>query len=170
MPLTETGREIMANFKRQYGEEQGERYFYASLNAGKIPASAHTDSADGMAGAIADQPIVQTREADCDRADQISPGASNIGKEPPPKPKPDFEHPQDYPHGSAPPEKATGDAGWGMRDASVGYGGVSGGPLRQDWEAGDARRRPGDAIPSGMSTTEIIKANQDFWPQWKGTE
>jgi hypothetical protein len=36
MPLTEKGREIMRAMKEQYGEEQGERVFYASKNAGKI--------------------------------------------------------------------------------------------------------------------------------------
>jgi hypothetical protein len=36
MPLTEKGHEIMANMKRQYGEEKGKEVFYASKNAGKI--------------------------------------------------------------------------------------------------------------------------------------
>jgi hypothetical protein len=36
MPLTEKGHEIMANMKKQYGEEKGKEVFYASKNAGKI--------------------------------------------------------------------------------------------------------------------------------------
>jgi hypothetical protein len=36
MPLTEKGQEIMANMKKQYGEEKGERVFYASKNKGNI--------------------------------------------------------------------------------------------------------------------------------------
>jgi hypothetical protein len=36
MPLTAKGREVMAAMKEQYGEEEGERVFYASKNAGKI--------------------------------------------------------------------------------------------------------------------------------------
>lgn len=35
-PLTSKGREIEGNMKRQYGEKEGERVFYASRNAGKI--------------------------------------------------------------------------------------------------------------------------------------
>ena len=35
MPLTESGNKVMANMKDQYGEEEGERVFYASRNAGK---------------------------------------------------------------------------------------------------------------------------------------
>jgi hypothetical protein len=36
MPLTDKGRKILASMKEQYGEEKGERVFYASINAGKI--------------------------------------------------------------------------------------------------------------------------------------
>jgi hypothetical protein len=36
MPLSEKGHEIMANMKKQYGEEKGKEVFYASKNAGKI--------------------------------------------------------------------------------------------------------------------------------------
>jgi hypothetical protein len=36
MPLTSKGQTIMAAFKRQYGEEEGERNFYKSKNAGTI--------------------------------------------------------------------------------------------------------------------------------------
>ena len=36
MPLTEKGSEIMSAMKREYGESEGERVFYASKNAGKI--------------------------------------------------------------------------------------------------------------------------------------
>ncbi len=35
MPLTEKGRKILKNFKKEYGKE-GESNFYASINAGKI--------------------------------------------------------------------------------------------------------------------------------------
>jgi hypothetical protein len=36
MPLTGKGEEIMRNMKREYGEKEGERNFYASKNAGTI--------------------------------------------------------------------------------------------------------------------------------------
>ena len=36
MPLTAKGREIMANMRKQYGPEAGERVFYASKNKGVI--------------------------------------------------------------------------------------------------------------------------------------
>lgn len=36
MPLTKKGKTILASFKKQYGDEKGEEYFYRSINAGKI--------------------------------------------------------------------------------------------------------------------------------------
>lgn len=36
MPLTAKGKQILANMKKEYGEEKGEEVFYASINAGKI--------------------------------------------------------------------------------------------------------------------------------------
>lgn len=36
MPLTEKGRKIMANMKREYGGDKGEQVFYASANKGTI--------------------------------------------------------------------------------------------------------------------------------------
>ena len=36
MPLTKKGQTILASMKKQYGDEKGERVFYASINAGKI--------------------------------------------------------------------------------------------------------------------------------------
>lgn len=35
-PLTEKGKEILASMKKEYGDEEGEKIFYASKNAGKI--------------------------------------------------------------------------------------------------------------------------------------
>ena len=35
-PLTEKGKEILVSMKKEYGDEQGEKIFYASKNAGKI--------------------------------------------------------------------------------------------------------------------------------------
>lgn len=46
MPLTEKGQEILANMKREYGEEKGEQVFYASANKGTI-TGVHGDSALG---------------------------------------------------------------------------------------------------------------------------
>ncbi|GAG55112.1 unnamed protein product, partial [marine sediment metagenome] len=40
MPLTEKGKKILRAMRKQYGEEKGERVFYASINKGKIK-SAH---------------------------------------------------------------------------------------------------------------------------------
>lgn len=36
MPLTEKGKEILANMVKEYGEEKGKEVFYASRNAEKI--------------------------------------------------------------------------------------------------------------------------------------
>ena len=36
MPLTKKGKKIMRNMKSKYGEEAGERVFYASKNKGTI--------------------------------------------------------------------------------------------------------------------------------------
>lgn len=36
MPLTKKGQKILRAMKEHYGEEKGERVFYASINAGKI--------------------------------------------------------------------------------------------------------------------------------------
>jgi hypothetical protein len=32
MPLTEKGEKVLRNFKEEYGEEEGEKIFYAWLN------------------------------------------------------------------------------------------------------------------------------------------
>jgi len=34
MPLTKEGRKVLKKFQEQYGEEEGKRYFYASINKG----------------------------------------------------------------------------------------------------------------------------------------
>lgn len=36
MPLNKKGQKIMASMKKEYGEERGERVFYASKNKGTI--------------------------------------------------------------------------------------------------------------------------------------
>lgn len=36
MPLTKKGRKIKSAMRKSYGEEKGERVFYASANKGKI--------------------------------------------------------------------------------------------------------------------------------------
>lgn len=47
MPLTEKGREILANMEKQYGETKGKSVFYASKNKGTISGvdSAKADAA-----------------------------------------------------------------------------------------------------------------------------
>jgi hypothetical protein len=35
MPLTKDGKKVLANMKKQYGDEKGEEVFYASINANK---------------------------------------------------------------------------------------------------------------------------------------
>ena len=35
MPETAAGRKVMSSMKKQYGEDKGERVFYASINKGK---------------------------------------------------------------------------------------------------------------------------------------
>jgi hypothetical protein len=32
MPLTKTGKEVMANMKKEYGAKKAEKVFYASIN------------------------------------------------------------------------------------------------------------------------------------------
>jgi len=39
MPLTPSGKKVLASFKKQYGTKKGTNYFYASINAGKLKAS-----------------------------------------------------------------------------------------------------------------------------------
>lgn len=36
MPLNAKGKKILAEMKKEYGAEKGERVFYASVNKGKI--------------------------------------------------------------------------------------------------------------------------------------
>lgn len=36
MPLTEKGKKILREMKKEYGEKKGEEVFYASVNKGKI--------------------------------------------------------------------------------------------------------------------------------------
>lgn len=35
MPLTKTGKKVLANMKSEYGDEKGKSVFYASINANK---------------------------------------------------------------------------------------------------------------------------------------
>jgi len=35
MPLTATGKRVLASMKKQYGAKRGKRIFYASINMGK---------------------------------------------------------------------------------------------------------------------------------------
>jgi hypothetical protein len=90
-------------------------------------------------------------------------GMSNIGQEPPPHPAPEFEQAQLHPNASTPPEPALA-TNYGLRDAAVGYGGVAGGAVEQQW--GD--KGLGDALPAGMGIGDICRFNGDFWSQWKG--
>jgi len=34
MPLTPTGKKVLKEFKKKYGDKKGEEYFYASINKG----------------------------------------------------------------------------------------------------------------------------------------
>lgn len=36
MPLTEKGKKILSEMKKDYGAKKGESVFYASINSGKI--------------------------------------------------------------------------------------------------------------------------------------
>lgn len=44
MPLTAKGEKILANFKKEYGEKEGEKNFYASANAGTITGVHHDEA------------------------------------------------------------------------------------------------------------------------------
>lgn len=35
MPLTEKGKKVLANMKKEYGAKKGKSVFYASINKGK---------------------------------------------------------------------------------------------------------------------------------------
>jgi hypothetical protein len=153
MPLTQKGEKIMAAMKEQYGE-RGEEVFYAAKNKGTITG---VDSAEPEED-CADQPVV------------VPPAAMPMGGDQtpvtPPMPMPDTEHPQLHPDASAPPEPALGDAGFGIRDASVGYGGVAGGVIPQDWGS-DQAPLVADLLPQGgMSLADIVRAGEGFWRQW----
>jgi hypothetical protein len=50
MPLTKKGEDILANFKKQYGSEKGEKYFYAAKNKGTITGVDSADQAPGDLG------------------------------------------------------------------------------------------------------------------------
>jgi hypothetical protein len=135
-PLTAKGSKIMAAMKEKYGE-RGEEVFYRSKNAGTITG--------------VDMNADQTKPDDCADSDK------DIGADPG-VPPPEFNHPQQFPGASAPPEKATGDVGFGMRDAGPGYGGIVGGAIEQNW---------GDAMPPGMSLDQIQAESEKYWDQWK---
>lgn len=60
MPLTEKGKEILANMEKQYGETKGKSLFYASKNKGTISGvdrkkdSARRDAAMGVLDCVID--------------------------------------------------------------------------------------------------------------------
>jgi hypothetical protein len=158
MPLTAKGSEIMANFKKEYGEEQGERYFYAAKNAGTITGvDAMEEKPEEDCG---DQPMTTTMPV------PPTPDETPVTT---PVPKLETEHPQLHPDGSSPPEPALGgdEANFGMRDATgAGWGGIAGGVIPQDW-GGDAAPLIADMLPSGgMSLADICRAGRGFWGQW----
>lgn len=39
MPLTKSGKKVMKNMKKEYGEKKGESVFYASINKGTLKKS-----------------------------------------------------------------------------------------------------------------------------------
>jgi hypothetical protein len=50
MPLTKSGEKVKANMTKEYGEEKGERVFYASINKGKPGSSKWHGSAKKSGG------------------------------------------------------------------------------------------------------------------------
>jgi hypothetical protein len=53
MPLTAKGAEILARFQKEYGADLGQRYFYASKNAGTITGvDAQEDWRDRLDGIL----------------------------------------------------------------------------------------------------------------------
>jgi hypothetical protein len=63
MPLTAKGEEILAQMKEQYGEEKGERVFYAAKNKGTITGvdamktRAKDDGLPGIPHSNAEEPL-----------------------------------------------------------------------------------------------------------------
>jgi hypothetical protein len=49
MPLTKTGSKVLGSMKEQYGSDNGERVFYASINKGK-PGSKKWHGGKSMRG------------------------------------------------------------------------------------------------------------------------
>lgn len=39
MPLTESGKKVLASMKKEYGSAKGKQVFYASINKGKAGSS-----------------------------------------------------------------------------------------------------------------------------------
>lgn len=163
MPLNEKGQEILSSMEKTYGSpEKAESVLYASKNAGTVTGIDQT-AMPAPPMTASPPPASDEPEEDC------GPTGHDEAAVGPLEPQPEFEHPQLHPAASTPPEPATGDdLGFGMRDAGVGYGGVSGGVIQQEW--GDGVLVPDQLPQGGMSISDIRRVNEQFWPQWKGTE
>lgn len=163
MPLTPKGEEIKSAMQEEYGPDKGESVFYASKNAGTI---------SGVDAAEED-------ERTCDQDVTPSAGTSMSTAPPvvdqpivmPPEPDPMFEHPQEHPGGSTPPEPANDGR---VGDAGSVYGGIVGGLT--DWGRDcfhdnvsapppptvDPAQSPG--LPE-LSPMDILDQSRRYWEQ-----
>jgi hypothetical protein len=85
MPLTSKGEKVLAHFKKQYGAERGEKYFYASRNKGTITGVDSSDQAPGDLGKS--PPKVEAKKPDESTASQTvvetaTPPQNNLGLPP----------------------------------------------------------------------------------------
>jgi|SRR5215469_10965422 len=70
MPLTEKGEKILGSMRKQYGEKEGERIFYASIAAGKI-VGAHVSEDDAQHMGFTSEQAKPIKDL-CDAVDSLS--------------------------------------------------------------------------------------------------
>jgi rubredoxin len=154
----ECGDLHLADYHRAPDKREGEQVFYASKNAGTI------SGVDAM----------EEKPEDCaDESTAIGPLADE-GMISALVPEPMFEHPQQHPNESTPPEEAVGAASapeqtlvelvLRTNDAN---GGIVGGALAQGWGEGwaptDSTR---DQLPGGVSLPDICSQSEGMAGQW----
>lgn len=169
MPLTSKGEEIKSAMEEEYGKEKGESVFYASRNAGTISGVDNMDDKPEDERTC-DEPETEDQMASAGTETAATSGAaapvmSDEGMVPTPEPGTMFEHPQNHPNASTPPEMAN--------DAGV-YGGIVGGLT--DWgkdcfhdniaAPGPPTVNPAESpgIPT-ITPDELLAQSRRYWEQ-----
>lgn len=178
MPLTEKGETIKSAMEEEYGKERGERIFYSSKNAGTITGVDNMDDKPEDCAADAaeedertcDEPETEDQMATAGTsttgtASSAAPVMTDEGMVMTPEPSTMFEHPQNHPNASTPPEMAN--------DAGV-YGGIVGGLT--DWgkdcfhdnvaAPGPPTVNPAESpgIPT-ITPDELLAQSRRYWEQ-----